>query len=76
MSFSANPLNQIIEGDYNGYAYGLGETSSHVANAPNLFPIDEKIVVLVVGASGPKAICSRWASIVADNKAIGVVLLS
>ena len=74
MSFSANPINQMPEGggNYNGYDYGLGQTADHLLTAPVINPINGKIVVLVIGASVPKAVTARLETVIAAQLGITV----
>jgi hypothetical protein len=72
MAFSANPINQIIDGNYMGYSYGLATTDAHIANAPVITPINGKTVILFLGASTPKAVCSRFQNVLDTQKGVTV----
>lgn len=56
--YSAIPLNEV--GTYEGYSLGLGNTAAHNLEAPKIKPINNKVVMVSVGASVQNQISERF----------------
>jgi hypothetical protein len=56
--YSAIPLNEV--GTYEGYTLGLGNTAAHNLEAPKIKAINNKIVMVSVGASVQNQISERF----------------
>ena len=55
--YEATPLNE--PGNFNGYSLGLGVTEAHNLNAPKIRAINNKVVMVSVGASVQNQISER-----------------
>lgn len=56
--YSATPINE--GGIYEGYPLGLGTTPAHRLNAPRIRPINNKVIMVSIGASLPNQVSERF----------------